>query len=70
MFEFSSFFSRLSSLIRPSGRKAPMDIYASTLSPALDIGAGCYLLLLSKLKAVQGGDSLCLCEEIKLDWFS
>ncbi|XP_028253561.1 opsin 8, group member b [Parambassis ranga] len=29
-----------------------MDIYASTLSPALDIGAGCYLLLLTVLSIV------------------
>ncbi|KAM9703526.1 opsin 8, group member b [Menidia menidia] len=29
-----------------------MDIYASTLSPALDIGAGCYLLVLTVLSIV------------------
>ncbi|XP_008396501.1 opsin 8, group member b isoform X1 [Poecilia reticulata] len=29
-----------------------MDIYASALSPALDIGAGCYLLVLTVLSAV------------------
>lgn len=27
-----------------------MDMYTSSLSPALDIGTGCYLLFLSKYK--------------------
>ena len=30
-----------------------MDVYASTLSPALDIGTGCYLLIISKLNAAR-----------------
>lgn len=33
--------------------RVTMDIYSSTLSPALDIGTGCYLLVLGKLTATQ-----------------
>lgn len=31
----------------------PMDIYSSTLSQAVDIGAGCYLLLVGEFKAAR-----------------
>lgn len=50
---FSVTLSRNISLVFIILLTVPMDIYTSTLSPALDIGAGCYLLVIGEWKAVR-----------------